>query len=149
MTHLPGVVRLDPSSAPPLAVLLAGADSDGALGVVEMTMDPGTAGPPLHLHPTHGEGFFVLGGRLTVQVGEDVVRGGPGSWMFAPRNTPHTLGNHGADPVRFLCLFAPGGFERRFERMLAAQTGAVVPDELAEAERATTLLGPPMPLPSG
>jgi quercetin dioxygenase-like cupin family protein len=143
MTHLPGVVQLDTQVAP-LVIRLISADCDGDLGVVEMLMEAGTLGPPLHLHPTHGEGFYVLDGQLTVQVGEDIVIGGPGSWMFAPRNAPHTLANHSDDVARVLCVFAPGGFERRFERMLAQETGGPAPTELAEAERATQLLGPPM-----
>jgi quercetin dioxygenase-like cupin family protein len=146
MTDLPGVVQLDTRPAP-LLIRLTSRDCDGVLGVVEMELGPGTLGPPLHLHPTHGEGFYVLDGRLTVQVDEQIVTGGPGSWMFAPRNTPHTLANHTDAPTRVLCVFAPGGFERRFERMVAQRTGAAVPDALAEAEAATQVLGPPMTLP--
>jgi hypothetical protein len=44
--------------------------------------------------------------------------------------------------VWWLCMFAPGGFERRFERMLARQHGDAVLAELSEAERATRLIGP-------
>ena len=124
----------------PLRILLSAGDSDDALGAVEMRLDPGSTGPPLHVHPTHGEGFYVLSGELTVQIGEDIVTGGPGTWAFAPRDTPHTLANLGAHPVRLLCLFAPGGFERRFQRML--DPDAFV--EAAEAERATRVVGPPL-----
>jgi hypothetical protein len=45
-------------------------------------------------------------------------------------------------------MFAPGGFERRFERMLAKQHGAAVLAELSEAERATRLIGPPLVSPA-
>jgi quercetin dioxygenase-like cupin family protein len=132
------------TSADPLVVLLRSLDSDGDLGVVELAMDAGTAGPPLHVHPTHGEGFFVLAGELSFQVGDDVVTGGPGTWAYAPRDTPHTLANHGTQDGRLLCLFAPGGFERRFERMLAESSGDRIELERSEAERATRLIGPPM-----
>jgi quercetin dioxygenase-like cupin family protein len=110
MTDMRGVVQLDTPPAP-LLIRLTSRDCDGALGVVEMELGPGALGPPLHLHPTHGEGFYVLDGQLTVQVGEQIVTGRPGSWMFAPR---HTLANHTDAPTRVLCVFAPGGFERRF-----------------------------------
>lgn len=108
-----------------------------------MTMDAGAAGPPLHVHPTHGGGFYVLAGTLTFQVGDRVVTGGPGTWVFAPRHAPHTLANHSAEMARVLCVFAPAGFERRFERML----GEAGTEEQSEAERATRLLGPPIPAP--
>jgi quercetin dioxygenase-like cupin family protein len=132
------------TSTDPLVVLLRSLDSGGDLGVVEMAMDAGAAGPPLHVHPTHGEGFFVLAGELSFQVGDDIVTGGPGTWAFAPRDTPHTLANHGIRDGRLLCLFAPGGFERRFERMLAESSGERIELERSEAERATRLIGPPM-----
>jgi hypothetical protein len=41
-------------------------------------------------------------------------------------------------------MFAPGGFERRFERMLAKQHGEAVLAELSEAEQETRLIGPPL-----
>ncbi len=140
MTDFGGIIQ---PGADPLAIRLRGQDSGGELSVVEMTMDAGAAGPPLHVHPTHGEGFFVLAGTLTFQVGDRVVTGGPGTWVFAPRHAPHTLANHSAKMARVLCVFAPAGFERRFERML----GEAGTEEQSEAERATRLLGPPIPAP--
>lgn len=106
-------------------------------------MTAGSAGPLLHVHPTHGEGFYVLAGELTFQVGDEIVSGGPGTWVFAPRDTPHTLANLSDQDARLLCVFAPGGFERRFERMIAQQTGQQLPGEMSEAERATRMVGPP------
>jgi quercetin dioxygenase-like cupin family protein len=141
MTATRGVVQ--PQSNPvPLRICLRGEDSDGGLGVVEMVLDPAT-GPPLHLHPTHGEGFYVLAGELTVQIGEEIVSGGPGTWAFAPKDTPHTLANLTEQEVRLLCVFAPAGFERRFDRILAEQAGQQPPERSA-AERETRTLGPPL-----
>jgi hypothetical protein len=65
-------------------------------------------------------------------------------WAFAPRDTPHTLANLGSVDARVLCVFAPGGFERRFERMLAEQRGLPSPGGPSEAEQATRLIGPPL-----
>jgi hypothetical protein len=81
------------------------------------------------------------------QVGADVVTAGPGSRLFAPRNTPHTLANLGTERGLLLCVFAPAGFERRFERMLAEQSGGGLAPELrvlSEAERRTQMVGPPL-----
>jgi mannose-6-phosphate isomerase-like protein (cupin superfamily) len=146
MTELPGVVRIA-SLTDPLRVLLSNADSGGDVGIAEMEMLPDGGGPPLHRHPNHGEGFWVVMGTLTFQVGGDVVTGGPGTWVYAPRNAPHTLANFGPDLGRVLCVFAPGGFERRFERMLAEKSGQALGPELAERspqESGTVLLGPPL-----
>jgi quercetin dioxygenase-like cupin family protein len=148
MTGGSGVIIRRPSVAESLRILLGEADCDGALGVVEMALSPGASGPPLHLHPTHAEAFYVLAGQLSLQVGEELVTGGPGTWACAPKDVPHTLGNFGTDEGRLLCMFAPGGFERRFERMLAKQHGDAVLAELSEAERATRLIGPPLVSPA-
>jgi quercetin dioxygenase-like cupin family protein len=139
-----GIVQSAAGTAP-LKIRLAGHDSEGELGVVEMAMGAGAAGPPLHVHPTHGEGFYVLEGELTLQIGDRIVTGGPGTWCFAPRNVPHALANHGGEDARVLCVFAPAGFEQRFERM----TGDGAPEEPSESERATRVVGPPVPRADG
>lgn len=147
MTILPGIIQAG-ADASPLVIRLSWSDSGGDL---EMTLSAGTAGPPLHRHPTHGEGFYVLAGNPSFQVGQDVITGGPGTWVFAPRNAPHTLANHAGIDARVLCVFAPGGFERRFERMLARESGHPTPDslaQLAEAETLTDLIGPPLTPPT-
>jgi quercetin dioxygenase-like cupin family protein len=131
-----------PAAEETLRVLLDSSASDGSMSVVEMVLAVGSGGPPLHLHPTHAEGFYVLAGELTVQLGDEVLTGGPGTWACAPKNTPHTLGNLGDEDVRVLCLFAPAGFERRFQRMLADAPEALA--ERTEAELQTKLLGPPL-----
>jgi quercetin dioxygenase-like cupin family protein len=151
VTGLHSVIQPGPDGGP-LRIRLSSLDSGGELGVVEMEMPAGSAGPPLHIHPTHGEGFYVLEGQLTLQIGQETITGGPGTWAFAPRNAPHALANHGTATARVLCVFAPGGFERRFERILAEQEGrqdilAELAD-LAPAERATQVTGPPIPPPN-
>jgi quercetin dioxygenase-like cupin family protein len=141
MTTTRGVVQTQTKPVP-LRICLNSADSDGGVAVVEMVLDPAT-GPPLHLHPTHGEGCYVLTGQPTVQIGGQIVSGGPGTWAFAPRNTPHTLAKLTSQEVRLLCVFAPAGFERRFERILAEQAGQQPPERSA-AEQETRTLGPPL-----
>jgi quercetin dioxygenase-like cupin family protein len=141
MTELRGLVRRP--AAEPLRILLTSGESDGAVGAVELTMEPGTLGPPLHIHPAHAEAFYVLAGTLSFQLGEEIVTGGPGTWACAPKNVAHTLANHSTEPGRLLCVFAPAGFERRFERILASELGTELP-EISAAEQATQLIGPPM-----
>lgn len=138
-----GVIRL-PTEREFLQILLTALDGEGDLGLVEMAMASGGSGPPLHIHPTHGEGCYLLAGELTVQIDDEIVTGGPGMWAFAPKNVPHTLANFGADEARLLCMFAPAGFERRFERMIATQNGVESAPEPSAAERETRAVGPPL-----
>jgi quercetin dioxygenase-like cupin family protein len=89
-------------------------DSAGAVGIVEVTAPAGWDGPPLH-HHDFDEAFYVLEGRPTFQVGEEIAERGPGDVVFAPRGAIHTLANLGDAPARYLLVCTPGGFERRFE----------------------------------
>jgi uncharacterized cupin superfamily protein len=141
LIRLPGVDQA-------MRILLRAADADGSLGAVEMLLQPGDNGPPLHAHRIHAESFYVLAGEVTLRVGDDRVTGGPGTWACAPRTTPHTLANFGFEQARVLCLFSPGGFERRFHRMVASDEEREALAELAEAERQTEVLGPPMSPPA-
>jgi hypothetical protein len=53
------------------------------------------------------------------------------------------LANLTTQEVRLLYVFAPAGFERRFERILAEQAGQQPPERSA-AEQETRTLGPPL-----
>lgn len=143
MTHIRSVVHL-PGVSETMRILLRAEDADGSLGAVELTMGPGEAGPPLHLHRLHAESFYVLEGEITLRLGDKIIRGAPGTWGSAPSGTPHTLANFSTTPSRVLCLFSPGGFERRFQRMLASADESAALADLAAAERETEMLGPPM-----
>lgn len=143
MTQTRHVVRL-PGVGQAVRILLRAEDSDESLGAVEVRMGPGEPGPPLHLHRLHAESFYVLEGEMTLRVGDDRITDGPGLWATAPAGVPHTLANFSAAPARVLCLFSPGGFERRFQRMLASDAERAGLAELSEAERETELLGAPM-----
>ena len=47
---------------------------------MEVQLPPLTAGPNLHLHTNEDELFYVLGGVMTIQVGEDFTRSPAGGW---------------------------------------------------------------------
>ena len=68
----------------------------------------------MHTHEREDEYSHVLSGRLTAQVGDDVVEAGPGELVIKPRGIPHAFWNSGTEPVRFLELICPGGFEEYF-----------------------------------
>jgi quercetin dioxygenase-like cupin family protein len=66
--------------------------SQGAEGValVEHVVVAGSAGPPLHMHPSHAEGFYVLAGELTFQVGDEMRTARAGAILFCQRwNSAH------------------------------------------------------------
>jgi mannose-6-phosphate isomerase-like protein (cupin superfamily) len=93
--------------------------------VADYTAPAGFAGPPLHVHPGFDETFIVLDGTLTMRLGEDVHRLGPGGSAYVAGDVPHTFANEEVEPVNFLVLCAPGGFERYFRAVAAGEDEAI------------------------
>jgi mannose-6-phosphate isomerase-like protein (cupin superfamily) len=85
----------------------------GAFGLVESLIAPGFS-PPLHVHHREDESFWVLEGEVTMQCGDKSFRAGPGSFVFLPRDVPHSFVVEGDTPVRMLTLLTPGGGEGVF-----------------------------------
>lgn len=106
--------------------LLTSEETDGAYSLFEIITPPHDQGPPPHTHTREDEAFYVLEGEHVVVIDGREIRGGPGSWMFAPRNIPHGFRNDGDVPSRVLMFASPGGFEKFFE---ACGIPAASPDE--------------------
>ena len=110
----PVVVRSDEGDAywwfGNLAVIKTTAhDSAGQLTIVEITAPPGLE-VPLHVHHRDDEGFWILEGDVTFDVGDVTIEAHAGDYLFGPRNIPHryTVGNDGC---RMLFIMVPGGLE--------------------------------------
>lgn len=93
--------------------LASSEETDNAFGLVETTEIPGFK-TPLHRHNHMDEGFYVLGGVLTMKIGDRVYEFSAGSYGFVPRGTPHAQANFGTIPIKTLITVTPGGFERFF-----------------------------------
>jgi quercetin dioxygenase-like cupin family protein len=94
-----------------LVVIKAGAKQTGnAFGLVEVVAPVGPASP-YHVHRAEDEAFYVLEGQLEFISGDGRFTGGPGSYVFLPRDIPHGFRVVGTSPARFLILVTPGGFE--------------------------------------
>lgn len=85
----------------------------GAFGLVESLIAPGFS-PPLHVHHREDESFWVLEGEVSMRCGDRTFRAGPGSFVFLPRDVPHTFVVEGDTPARMLTLLTPGGGEGVF-----------------------------------
>jgi quercetin dioxygenase-like cupin family protein len=125
---------MNPMVSSTTQVLLRGEQTEGLVALVEMTVPLGFTGPPLHIHSTWDEGFYVLEGEVSVQIGEKLVSATRGMFAFAPRETAHTFANHSAQDARILVLVSPAGFERYLEGRKAGappNTRAVGPSILS------------------
>jgi mannose-6-phosphate isomerase-like protein (cupin superfamily) len=95
--------------------IVDGEQTGGALAIVEHDLAPRTLGAPLHTHEREDEISHVTAGRLGVQIGDEVLEAGPGDTVLKPRGVAHAFWNPGDEPLRFLEVIAPAGFERYFE----------------------------------
>jgi quercetin dioxygenase-like cupin family protein len=85
------------------------ADTGGRMTIVEVTEHPG-AEAPLHVHHRDDEGFWILEGEVTFEVGDQTIPASAGDYVFGPRGIPHrfTVGDQGC---RMLFILVPGGIE--------------------------------------
>jgi mannose-6-phosphate isomerase-like protein (cupin superfamily) len=98
-----------------ITCLLSADETGGSYSLFDMITPPHDGGPPPHTHTLEDEAFYVLEGEHTVVIDGQEIKGGPGSWMFAPRFKPHGFRNDGDVPCRVLLITSPGGFEKFFE----------------------------------
>ncbi len=68
--------------------------------------------PPLHVHHTEDEIFYILEGDFRFLLDGAEVRRGAGATVVAPRGVPHTYRVESAAGGRWLTLTAAGDFER-------------------------------------
>src|SRR5687768_13335705 len=109
-----------------LAVIKAtAADTGGQMTILEITEPPGYEAP-LHVHHREDEGFWILDGDVTFEVGETTIEARTGDYVFGPRDIPHryTVGENGC---RMLFIMTPGGFEDLVRAMSEPAGGRTVP----------------------
>lgn len=110
---------------PVITTKVIGADTGGAYSLLEMTIYG--EGPPLHVHKTEEEVFYVQSGEVEIRLGERTVKGTAGSVVLVPRGTPHTFWNVGTEPANLLVIFSPSGYERFFMEVAALKEEAGSP----------------------
>ena len=118
-----------------ITILLSAADTNGQFSVWEGVQKPG-AEPPLHVHHTTDETFFVLEGQMRFMVGDQVVDASPGSVVFLPRGVPHAF-KIKSPQARSMTLCTPAGFEEWFQILGQPATSFDLPDRVeppSEAE---------------
>ena len=112
-----------------VALKIAGADTDGALTIVELAFDVGVLIPP-HLHRREDEYSFVLEGEIGVRSGDREVVVGPGCYVAKPRGHLHAIWNAGKVPARTLEVISPAGLDGYFRGL--SELAASGPPEVAE-----------------
>jgi mannose-6-phosphate isomerase-like protein (cupin superfamily) len=95
--------------------------------------------PPLHIHHHEDEAWYILDGKMTFYVGDEVLEATAGCFAFAPRGIPHTF-TVDVEPTRVLVFASPAGFEH-----FALELGEPAHDDTPPADLAMPspeVLGP-------
>jgi len=101
-----------------LAYKVSGKETNGAWALLEYSMPPNFTGPPLHWHKVTHQGFYVLEGRVTFQVGTQIVTSETGAFISVPTHTLHTFRNDQSQPARILETIIPSGSENSFKELV-------------------------------
>lgn len=114
---------------------LEGADTAGALSIVEHPFDVGAIVPP-HLHRLEDEISFVLEGEIGFRSNDQEAVLGVGGYIVKPRGEVHAMWNAGKTPARMIEIITPAGFEGFF-REICDMTNAGPPDLAVIGDLAT------------
>ena len=107
--------------------LATGEDTNGKYALWEAIVPPG-GGPPPHVHSQEEEGFYVLEGEITLQVGDKRLVATAGMFANMPVGTPHSFKNESSRPAKMLISVAPAGLEKMF-----FEVGVPLPEGAATA----------------
>ena len=100
----------------------------GQLTVFTLSLD---GGPPRHTHTREDESIYLFCGRLQVECDGEEFEAAAGSFVFLPRERPHTFRSVGGT-ARGLLIVTPGGLENYFDALHAAtKTGRDSPQVMA------------------
>ena len=117
-----------------MTVKAGGAETGHAFSQIE-NFDPRGSATPLHVHHNEDEAFYVVEGEVAVLIGGERIDLGPGDYLFAPRDVPHTT-LVTSESARYLTTISPAGLEELF-----VELGVPVADGEQPVEGAM----PPMP----
>jgi quercetin dioxygenase-like cupin family protein len=91
-------------------VKVSGAETDGTLTIMQMTM-PAGMGPPPHRH-NGDESVYVLDGRINYHIEGEDHEAGPGSSFHLPRGTLENF--EPLEDSRVLVIYTPSGNMEEF-----------------------------------
>lgn len=109
-----------------LAIIHAtGKETNGRYAMIELyATKEGEA--PWHVHHHEDEGFYIIDGEMTFYIGDKVVKGRPGDFIFAPKDIPHMYTVDTPRHARVMMTFSPAGFED-FVRATSVPSTSLIP----------------------
>jgi len=125
---------------------VTGEDTDGALDIFLLSIQP-KSGPPLHIHHQQHETIYFMKGRYKVQVDDDVFCCEAGGFVHIPIGARHAFMNVSDQPGECIVTFSPGATDKFFEEFApVVRGGHPDPAKLAPifAKHGWELVGPPL-----
>lgn len=131
-----------------VAFKLWGADTGGAIAVVEHPFPVGALVPP-HLHTLEDEYSIVTEGEIGFRSGDREAVLGAGGYITKPRGEMHAMWNAGDVPARMIEIISPAGFEHFFREVVEMVAAGDVDESAGQllAERYGLVFGEPDWLP--
>lgn len=107
-------------------VLVNAQATGGRYSLMHETLPKGSGAPP-HKHVWSDEHFTILAGEVSFLVGEEVLTGRTGDFVWVPRNTRHAFRVE-SDTAIFLNGYTPAGLEQAvIEQAMPAPTRTIPP----------------------
>lgn len=139
-----------------VTIHLAQASNADGISMIEHRAPYGSS-PPLHIHHTEDEVFYLLAGKARFNVGGKDLIVRAGETLVAPKGVPHTFIVTSRDGAAWLTVTNRGDFERMLRAVarppahdgLPPHMGPPSAEEAAGLEEACrangiVLIGPPM-----
>jgi quercetin dioxygenase-like cupin family protein len=112
----PGEGRVVRAFGSEMTFHLTGEQTGGRYMLATIIAPPHGNGPPTHYHESEDECFVVQEGRMSFFIDGQWREIAPGTMVFAPKMSVHTLKNIGDTPARVLVSASPAGFEVFFAK---------------------------------
>ncbi len=136
-----------------LCTIKSTGEQTGSRVAVTENWAPRGHGSPLHVHHQEDEWFYVLSGELTFWIDGRVFTATEGSFVYGPRDVPHTF-TVTSDEARFLLVVEPAGLEDFIRALSEPAQSLTLPPATVQppametmlataAEHGIEILGPP------
>lgn len=99
----------------PTTLLLSENENESGFSFYEFRVPPKTPAAPPHIHTGEDEYFYVASGEVSFLDRENVIVGGPGTFVALPRDNLHAFWNDSDEEAVLLLAVSKGGFEKFFD----------------------------------
>ena len=106
-------------------MLAIDAQTGGRYSLIEI-LGPRGGGQPPHAHESEDECLYIVEGEATFVVAGQTIRGGAGTFVAVPRQTPHQFRIE-TETARLLNFYTPAGFENIISGLGTAAASRFLP----------------------